>query len=35
MEKLLVVRGSGLALVFISKGPIYEEALRHPELTTY
>ena len=32
--KLLVVRGSGLALGFVAKGPIYEEALRHPEITT-
>ena len=32
--KLLVVRGSGLALGFVAKGPIYEEALRHPEIMT-
>ncbi len=29
---LLVVRGSGRALGFVARGPIYEEALRHPEL---
>jgi len=31
-ERLLVVRGSGLALGFIQRGPIYEEALRHSEI---
>lgn len=30
--RLLVVRGSGLALGFLQRGPIYEEALSHPEL---
>jgi hypothetical protein len=30
--RLLTVFGSGLVLGLISKGPIYEEALRHPEL---
>ena len=29
---LLVGRGSGLALGFIAKGPIYEEAKNHPEI---
>jgi len=29
---LLVVRGSGLALGMIEKGPIFEEALKHPDL---
>jgi hypothetical protein len=31
-EKLLVGRGSGLALAFISKGPIYEEAKKHSDI---
>jgi len=31
-EKLLAVRGSGLALSFLRFGRIYAEALRHPEL---
>jgi len=31
-EKLLVGRGSGLALAFISKGPIYEEAKKHTNI---
>jgi len=34
-EHLLVARGSGLALGFIQRGPIYEEARRHPELETF
>ena len=34
-SKLLVVRGSGLALGFISKGPIFEEALKHSDLKLY
>jgi len=34
-EHLLVVRGSGLALGFIQRGPIYEEAQRHPEIETF
>ena len=33
-SRLLVVRGSGRALGFVARGPIYEEALRHPELET-
>ena len=32
---LLTVRGSNLALGFIVKGPIIEEAKRHPELEVY
>ena len=28
---LLTVRGSRRALAFVAQGPIYEEALRHPE----
>jgi len=31
-ERLLSVRGSGLALSFLQRGPIYEEALKHPEI---
>ncbi len=30
--QLLVVRGSRIALGFVAKGPIYEEALKHQEL---
>lgn len=31
-DKLAVGRGSGLALAFIARGPIHEEAMKHPEL---
>jgi hypothetical protein len=31
-DRLLVVRGSRLALGFVTRGPIYEEATKHPEL---
>jgi hypothetical protein len=31
-DRLLVVRGSRLALGFIARGPIYEQAAKHPEL---
>jgi len=34
-ERLLVVRGSGAALGFVQRGPIYEEALKHPEVETF
>jgi hypothetical protein len=34
-DRLLSVFGSGHALGFISRGPIYEEALRHPELDEF
>lgn len=34
-ESLLVVRGSGLALGFLHHGPIYEEALIHPEIEVF
>lgn len=34
-ERLLVVRGSGLALGFVQRGPIYEEASRHPEIEVF
>jgi hypothetical protein len=30
--RLLAVRGSGRALGFVARGPIYDEALQHPEL---
>jgi hypothetical protein len=30
--RLLAVRGSGRALGFLTRGPIYDEALRHPGL---
>jgi len=33
--KLLVVRGSGLALGFLVRGPIIEEAKKHPELEVF
>ncbi|MGD8456556.1 MAG: hypothetical protein PVF83_09240 [Anaerolineales bacterium] len=33
--KLLVIRGSGLAVGFAVRGPIVEEALKHPELLTF
>jgi hypothetical protein len=31
-DKLLAVRGSHYGLGFVAQGPIYEEALKHPEL---
>lgn len=34
-DTLLVVRGSGQALGFIVRGPIVEEARKHPELIDY
>ena len=34
-SRLLVGRGSGLALGFIRQGPIVEEALQHPELEEF
>jgi hypothetical protein len=34
-DRLLVVRGSGLALGFLQRGPIYDEALRHPEIQMF
>jgi hypothetical protein len=34
-ERLLVVRGSGLALGFIQRGRIYAEALKHPEIEVF
>ncbi len=32
---LLAVRGSGHGLSFLTQGPIYEEALKHPELVVF
>jgi hypothetical protein len=34
-ERLLAVRGSGRALGFVARGPIYEEALRHADLSFF
>ena len=34
-ERLLVVRGSGLALGLVTKGLIYTEACKHPELEVF
>ncbi|MBU0495874.1 MAG: hypothetical protein KKA73_27840 [Chloroflexi bacterium] len=34
-DRLLMVRGSGRALGFVAQGPIYEEALRHPEVECF
>ena len=34
-ERLLAARGSGLALGFLQRGPIYAEALKHPELEVF
>jgi hypothetical protein len=34
-DRLLTVRGSRYGLGFIAQGPIYEEALKHPELEVF
>lgn len=34
-DRLLAVRGSGRALGFVARGPIYEEALQYPELAVF
>jgi len=34
-DQLLTVRGSCYGLGFIARGPIYEEALKHPELEVF
>lgn len=34
-DRLLAVRGSGRALGFVAKGPIYVEALAHPEIQVF
>jgi hypothetical protein len=34
-DRLLTVRGSRYGLGFVAQGPIYEEALKHPELECF
>lgn len=34
-DLIIVGRGSGLAIGFIAKGPIFEEAMKHPELELF
>ena len=34
-DRLLAARGSGMALSFVQRGPIYEEALKHPEIEVF
>jgi hypothetical protein len=34
-DRLLAVRGSCYGLGFVARGPIYEEALKHPELEVF
>ena len=34
-DRLLVARGSGKALGFVQRGPIYMEALNHPEIEIF
>jgi hypothetical protein len=34
-DRLLMVRGSCYGLGFVAHGPIYEEALKHPELEVF
>ena len=34
-DRLLVVRGSGYAPIFLVRGPIYDKALQHPELPVF
>jgi hypothetical protein len=34
-DRLLAVRGSCYGLGFVAQGPIYEEALKHPELDVF
>jgi hypothetical protein len=34
-DRLLAVRGSRYALGFVARGPIYVEALKHPELEVF
>ncbi|MBN1311631.1 MAG: hypothetical protein JXB30_09445 [Anaerolineae bacterium] len=34
-DRLLAARGSGVALGFVQHGPIYEEALKHPEIEVF
>ena len=34
-QRLLIIRGSGLALGFTAQGRIYAEALKHPEIEVF
>ena len=34
-DRLLTVRGSRYGLGFVARGPIYKEALKHPELEVF
>jgi len=34
-DRLLAVRGSGMALSLLTRGPIYELALKHPEIESF
>ena len=34
-DRLLAVRGSRYGLGFVARGPIYEEAVKHPELEVF
>lgn len=34
-QRLLAVRGSGYAVLFLTGGPIYEKALKHPDIETF
>ncbi len=34
-DRLLPTRGSRFALGFVTKGPIFEKALKHPQLETF
>ena len=34
-DRLMTVRGSCYGLGFVARGPIYEEALKHPELEVF
>jgi hypothetical protein len=34
-DRLLAVRGSSMALSLLTRGPIYELALKHPEVETF
>jgi len=34
-ERLLAVRGSGYAVLFLRHGPIFDEALKHPEIEIF
>ena len=34
-DRLLVARGSGRAVSFLARGPIIEEALKHPEIESF